>query len=38
MAGELIAVFDEVDARDDVGALVVRKVGKSFRAGGTGRR
>jgi enoyl-CoA hydratase len=34
MAGELIAVFDEVDARDDVGALVVRGVGKSFCAGG----
>ena len=34
MATELIAVFDEVDARDDVGALVVRGVGKSFCAGG----
>ncbi|HEV7727104.1 MAG TPA: enoyl-CoA hydratase-related protein [Modestobacter sp.] len=34
MAGELIAAFDEVDARDDVGALVVRGVGKSFCAGG----
>jgi enoyl-CoA hydratase len=34
MAVELIAAFDEVDARDDVGALVVRGVGKSFCAGG----
>ena len=34
MAAELIAVFDEVDARDEVGALVVRGVGKSFCAGG----
>ena len=34
MATELIATFDEVDARDDVGALVVRGVGKSFCAGG----
>ncbi|MCU1604800.1 MAG: putative enoyl-CoA hydratase echA14 [Modestobacter sp.] len=34
MAGDLIAAFDEVDARDDVGALVVRGVGKSFCAGG----
>jgi enoyl-CoA hydratase len=34
MAAELIATFDEVDARDDVGALVVRAVGKSFCAGG----
>jgi enoyl-CoA hydratase len=34
MAGELIAAFDEVDAREDVGALVVRGVGKSFCAGG----
>jgi len=34
MATELIATFDEVDARDDVGALVVRAVGKSFCAGG----
>ena len=34
MAHELIATFDEVDARDDVGALVVRAVGKSFCAGG----
>ena len=34
MATELIATFDEVDARDDVGALVVRGVGRSFCAGG----
>src|SRR3954463_16777669 len=34
MATELIATFDEVDARDDVGALVVRAVGRSFCAGG----
>src|ERR1700710_2823711 len=34
MAAELIATFDEVDARADVGALVVRGVGKSFCAGG----
>jgi enoyl-CoA hydratase len=34
MARELITAFDEVDARDDVGALVVRGVGKSFCAGG----
>src|SRR3954464_12038535 len=34
MADELIATFDEVDARADVGALVVRAVGKSFCAGG----
>jgi enoyl-CoA hydratase/carnithine racemase len=34
MAGELVEVFDEVDARSDVGALVVRAVGKSFCAGG----
>ena len=34
MAGELIATFDEVDARDDVGALVVRAEGRSFCAGG----
>ena len=34
MAAELIAVFDEVDARDEVGALVVRGVGRSFCAGG----
>jgi enoyl-CoA hydratase len=34
MAHELIATFDEVDARSDVGALVVRAVGKSFCAGG----
>jgi enoyl-CoA hydratase len=33
MATELIAVFDEVDDREDVGALVVRGVGKSFCAG-----
>jgi len=34
MAGELVAAFDEVDGRSDVGALVVRAVGKSFCAGG----
>jgi len=34
MAGELMAAFDEVDSRSDVGALVVRAVGKSFCAGG----
>jgi enoyl-CoA hydratase/carnithine racemase len=34
MASELIEVFDEVDARPEVGALVVRAVGKSFCAGG----
>src|SRR4051812_10732159 len=34
MAAELIATFDEVDGRADVGALVIRAVGKSFCAGG----
>jgi enoyl-CoA hydratase/carnithine racemase len=34
MAGELIAIFDEVDAREDVGALVVKAAGRSFCAGG----
>ena len=34
MADELIATFDEVDAKPQVGALVVRSVGKSFCAGG----
>ncbi len=34
MADELIATLDEVDARADVGALVIRAVGKSFCAGG----
>ena len=34
MADELIATFDEVDARADIGALVVKAVGKSFCAGG----
>jgi enoyl-CoA hydratase len=34
MADELIATFDEVDARSDVGALVIKAVGKSFCAGG----
>src|SRR3712207_598304 len=34
MADELIATFDEVDGRPDVGALVVRAGGKSFCAGG----
>ena len=34
MADELIATFDEVDAEPEVGALVVRAVGRSFCAGG----
>ena len=34
MASELIATFDEVDGRSDVGALVIKAVGKSFCAGG----
>jgi enoyl-CoA hydratase/carnithine racemase len=34
MAAELIATFDEVDGRPDVGALVIKAVGKSFCAGG----
>jgi enoyl-CoA hydratase/carnithine racemase len=34
MADELIATFDEVDSRPEIGALVVRAVGKSFCAGG----
>src|SRR3954466_12731213 len=34
MADELIAAFDEVDARADVGALMIRATGKSFCAGG----
>ncbi len=34
MASELIDVFDQVDAKPEVGALVVRAVGKSFCAGG----
>ncbi|MGY1722277.1 enoyl-CoA hydratase/isomerase family protein [Blastococcus sp. SYSU DS0533] len=34
MADELIATFDEVDGRSDVGALVITGVGKSFCAGG----
>src|SRR6476646_9051192 len=34
MATEVIEAFDEVDARSDVGALVIRAVGKSFCAGG----
>jgi enoyl-CoA hydratase len=34
MASELIETFDEVDAKPEVGALVVRAVGKSFCAGG----
>ena len=34
MADELIATFDEVDAKPEVGALVIRAVGKSFCAGG----
>src|SRR5437763_1920043 len=34
MATGVIEAFDEVDARSDVGALVVKAVGKSFCAGG----
>ena len=34
MAAELIRAFEEVDARADVGALVVRAAGRSFCAGG----
>jgi enoyl-CoA hydratase len=34
MATELIETFDEVDARPEVGALVVRAAGRSFCAGG----
>jgi enoyl-CoA hydratase len=34
MADELIATFDEVDGKPEVGALVIRAVGKSFCAGG----
>src|SRR4051794_26125533 len=34
MARELIATFDEVDARPEVGALVVKAIGRSFCAGG----
>ncbi|SNS43767.1 enoyl-CoA hydratase [Geodermatophilus saharensis] len=34
MAGELIDVFEQVDAQPEVGALVVRAVGRSFCAGG----
>src|SRR4051794_41774384 len=34
MADELIATFDEVDAKPEVGAPVVRAEGKSFCAGG----
>ncbi len=34
MADELSATFDEVDAKPEVGALVIRAVGKSFCAGG----
>ena len=34
MAVELIATFDGVDAKPEVGALVIRAVGKSFCAGG----
>lgn len=33
MAAELMAAFDEIDARDDVGAAVVRGSGGSFCAG-----
>src|SRR4051794_41788302 len=34
MAAELLATFDEVDGRTDVGALVIKATGKSFCAGG----
>src|SRR5690349_21286473 len=34
MADELISTFVEVDSRPDIGALVMRAVGKSFCAGG----
>jgi enoyl-CoA hydratase len=34
MAAELLATFDEVDGRPDVGALVIKATGKSFCAGG----
>ncbi|MGY2065610.1 enoyl-CoA hydratase/isomerase family protein [Blastococcus sp. SYSU DS0619] len=34
MADELMATFDEVDAKSEVGALVIRAEGKSFCAGG----
>jgi enoyl-CoA hydratase len=34
MARELVATFDEVDARPEVGALVLKAVGRSFCAGG----
>ncbi len=34
MADELLATLDEVDARSEVGAVVVRAIGKSFCAGG----
>jgi len=34
MAAELIATFDEVDGRADVGALVIKATGSSFCAGG----
>ncbi len=34
MAGDLIDVFEQVDAQPEVGALVVRAVGRSFCAGG----
>src|SRR3712207_4735393 len=34
MADELIGTFDEVDAKPEIGALVIRAEGKSFCAGG----
>ncbi|WP_347057393.1 enoyl-CoA hydratase/isomerase family protein [Blastococcus sp. HT6-30] len=34
MADELIAALDEVDAKPEIGALVIRAGGKSFCAGG----
>lgn len=34
MADELIVALDDIDSRPDVGAVVVRAVGKSFCAGG----
>lgn len=38
MAAELIGLFKEGDARPEVGALVVRAVGRSFVRAGTSRR
>jgi enoyl-CoA hydratase len=38
MADELIATFDEVDAKPEIGAPVARAVGKSFARKATSRR